>query len=70
MPDVLNKKEHLCKLYFLTDSMQQHQKYTAKQKDAEEYKLAWISKILTGNKSLGMKDSIVISRSVEHSSTC
>ncbi|XP_029207822.2 parathyroid hormone/parathyroid hormone-related peptide receptor-like isoform X2 [Acropora millepora] len=34
------------------DSMRQHQKYTAKQKDAEEYKLAWISKILTGNKSL------------------
>ncbi|XP_074624643.1 uncharacterized protein LOC141882582 isoform X4 [Acropora palmata] len=34
------------------DSMRQHQKYTDKQKDAEEYKLAWISKILTGNKSL------------------
>lgn len=29
------------------DSMRQHQKYTDKQKDAEEYKLAWISKILT-----------------------
>ena len=60
-PNVLNEKKHLCKLYFLTDSMRQHQKYTDKQKDAEEYKMAWISQILKGNKSLGTKGTFVIS---------